>query len=90
MSDSKKPNLEDMSIEELAALDLEADKTKDVNAGPLLKIKVPRGSNALFISDISDHPEEIEVLIARGARFQVIGVSDTGYGRKIVELLLLP
>lgn len=41
MEDNKQEslNLENMSMEQLAALDLEGDKKHDVTEGPLLKIK---------------------------------------------------
>jgi SPP1 gp7 family putative phage head morphogenesis protein len=59
-------------------------------AGPVLKIRVPKGSKGLAMSDLSDHPDELEVLLPRGARFQVVKVSRTDYGRDVVELVLLP
>jgi hypothetical protein len=39
MSNNEKKDLGEMTVAEIAALDLQADKKHDVNGGPLLKVK---------------------------------------------------
>jgi SPP1 gp7 family putative phage head morphogenesis protein len=37
-----------------------------------LRIHVPKGSNALFMPPVSNHPSELELLLPRGSTFEVV------------------
>jgi SPP1 gp7 family putative phage head morphogenesis protein len=54
-----------------------------------LKIRVPAGSKALWVDDISDNPGELELILARGSRLQVLGTEDIG-GSVLIDCILLP
>lgn len=45
----------------------------------LLKIKVPKGSKALSLEDISGFPTEKEILLNRGSKFRVVESKMVGY-----------
>lgn len=54
-----------------------------------LKIRIPAGSKALWVDDLSDNAGELELILARGARLQVLGTQDIG-GAVLIECVLLP
>lgn len=53
----------------------------------LIKIKLPPDTKAIYISEISDHTEELELLLKRGykLRYQQIAVSNDR-GHQIIEM----
>lgn len=52
----------------------------------VLSIKVPKGTHAAFVAPISQHPSEVEVLLARGYDFRITKyLGRQGYGRPHYE-----
>ena len=46
--------------------------------GQLMEIRVPAGSNALFLNGYSDVEGELEVLFGRDTELSVVGFNDDG------------
>ncbi len=54
--------------------------------GAIYEIHLPEGSNAISMKDISQHPEEKEILLPRGTRFKKVGTRNiAGQEITIVE-----
>jgi SPP1 gp7 family putative phage head morphogenesis protein len=65
------------------------DRYGGFGGGILLHIKVPAGSKALWLDDLSANKGEYEVLLARGSQLQITKIEWVG-GSWHVDCLLLP
>lgn len=57
--------------------------------GTVMEIKAPKGSNGIFMGDISQHPYEKEVLLQRGSGFRIEGVDKDPNGEYVVRSTLI-
>jgi DNA-binding NarL/FixJ family response regulator len=62
---------------------------KGAFGGTQLKIKVPKGSQALYVADISAYKKEKELLLPRDSQFKVTKITQKG-PKQIIEVELLP
>ncbi|MDD3040769.1 ADP-ribosyltransferase [Bacteroides sp.] len=73
-----------------SALPFQANRFADGYSGRLLELQLPKGTKALFIAEESGVPQEFEVLVNRGIKFEVgetryTDVTTPEKGKKIVN-----
>lgn len=54
--------------------------------GVVMEISVPKGAKALSLKDVSQYPEEKEVLLNRGGKYKVKGESIDDSGNKVLHV----
>nr|WP_317360283.1 ADP-ribosyltransferase [uncultured Tyzzerella sp.] len=59
------------------------------NKDLILKINVPKGANGAFIRDLSEFPEEYELLFSPGQNLLVKSIRNIPNNKKIVEVDLV-
>lgn len=77
-------------VEERAYVSTSLNRDKAFDGRYRLRIRVPKGSEALWVGDLSAHSEELEAILPRGTRLYVVDATKTSNGEWKVECLLLP
>jgi hypothetical protein len=56
----------------------------------VMRLQVPAGTPAMYVGSISYVPEEAELLLGRGLRYQITGVHQLPDGTSLVDATILP
>jgi len=67
-----------------------ASRARSFRGELLVRIRVPAGTPAIYVANVSQYSSELEVLLGRGLRFEVVGATIFNKTKLLLDLEVIP